>query len=772
MSEIEKRELIEQQRKILEAGAQRADKRTGSFSFLTWSFFIAPLIVGEESSAATLKFAPAGEEDAKAAQANAAPQATNDDSPASDLSKASAEDQISRQLTASLEARAAQLDPAALLTPLSQEDAPKAGIAATASGGWDGGSDDSDTNSHGSQFSIDHSPVNWLTADSHLGGDLLPGWSMLDSVQPDVPGDLLGTSITGPGFATLLGGVNYLSNDLVAPIAPVQSTAQPTLATVTDSVGALTSDVAGTIAMLETTAQPTLATTVDTVGTLASDVAGTIATLETTAQPTLATVADAVGAVTNDMAGSIATLETITQPVLTTVCDTVGTIASDVAGTITTLPMLGAVSDTVGTLASDVVGSIATLETTEQPILATVADTVGTLTNDVVGAIAPPEAAASTLLAAGTDAALPAAADVLSLDVPVIVDVADQAHINQLVSEVQSSVPAADPHVPAPPGAIVDGVDATLAPAPGSDADPTSPPVADASQLAANHIGSSVLVSGAVNPLLPDLDDSSQAAAPETTTGVTNHAVASAAPVIDTADPLLAAMTSQPTTSSQTAASDSPGTHAPEISASPADVAETAPVTGAGLTSDVGQPGNTVADPLPNAAAIDIIEPAVDSAGISLSNPSTNLSQPNMEDTGFGQAGPADTLLALATGTDAPMQVPVFATAAPDNAAADVSNATTSADTTAITGDVIALNDAPSPSANSLFSGTQYTDYGVTLTSDIVVPQQPIVAPTDTATAQDTSVPVAGDVQQHAPSPTDIDTTPSIDHLGLRDAIL
>jgi len=53
MNEIEKRELIEQRRKIFEAGTQRADKRTGSFSFLTWPFFIAPLIAGEEFLAAT-----------------------------------------------------------------------------------------------------------------------------------------------------------------------------------------------------------------------------------------------------------------------------------------------------------------------------------------------------------------------------------------------------------------------------------------------------------------------------------------------------------------------------------------------------------------------------------------------------------------------------------------------------------------------------------------------------------------------------------------------
>ena len=106
--EVEKRELFEQQRKIFEAGAQRADKRTGSFSFLTWPFFIAPLIASEEFLAATFKSAAAEEEDAKATQAGAAPQAANDDPPARDPSKTSAEDETAKGPAASSEAHAAQ----------------------------------------------------------------------------------------------------------------------------------------------------------------------------------------------------------------------------------------------------------------------------------------------------------------------------------------------------------------------------------------------------------------------------------------------------------------------------------------------------------------------------------------------------------------------------------------------------------------------------------------------------------------------------------------
>ena len=82
--EVEKRELIEQERKIFEAGVQRVDKRSGSFSFLTWSFFIAPLIACEEFLAAPFKSAAAEEEDAKAARAGATPLAANDDPPAGD----------------------------------------------------------------------------------------------------------------------------------------------------------------------------------------------------------------------------------------------------------------------------------------------------------------------------------------------------------------------------------------------------------------------------------------------------------------------------------------------------------------------------------------------------------------------------------------------------------------------------------------------------------------------------------------------------------------
>ncbi|HMC67645.1 MAG TPA: hypothetical protein VKJ07_00690, partial [Mycobacteriales bacterium] len=69
-------------------------------------------------------------------------------------------------------------------------------------------------------------------------------------------------------------------------------------------------------------------------------------------------------------------------------------------------------------------------------------------------------------------------------------------------------------------------------------------------------------------------------------------------------------------------------------------------------------------------------------------------------------------------------------------------------DPTATAGDVIALKDAPPPPANALFTGTHYTDYGVTLSSDIAVPPQHAVSPADAASAHDASVSVVADVQK------------------------
>src|SRR5437660_9966628 len=170
MNEVENRELFEQERKIFEAGLQRADKRSGSFSFLTWPFFIAPLIACEGFLAATFKSAAAEEEDAKAAQAGAAPQAAKDDPPASDPTKTSAEDETAKEPAASSEPHAAQLDPTGLLEQ--PGGAPNASTArsapvAAASGGGGGcgaGGGDAAASDHLAPTEIRGSSRNGLSA--------------------------------------------------------------------------------------------------------------------------------------------------------------------------------------------------------------------------------------------------------------------------------------------------------------------------------------------------------------------------------------------------------------------------------------------------------------------------------------------------------------------------------------------------------------------------------------------------------------------------------
>src|ERR1700681_78629 len=347
MNDVEKRELFEQQQKIFEAGVQRADKRAGSFSFLTWPFFIAPLIACEEFLAAMFKSAAAEEEGAKTAQAGAGPQAANDHPPTSDLSKTSAEDETAKGPAASSEAHAAQLDPTGLLAQ-PHEDAPKpstarneavADASAGGGGGGGGGGDDADSRHHDAHTSIDDSSVNSLSADSHLGSSPFPGGSTLESVQSIVLGDSFSPAIIGS--APLLGTVGSPSNDVVGTIAPVEAAAQPPLTTVTGSVGTMTHDVVGTIAPVEAAAQPVLTTVSDTVGTPTHDVVSTIAPVEAAVQPALTTVSDTVGTLPNDVAGAIAPVEAAVQQVLTTATDTVSTLPNDGAGAIAPVQAAG-----------------------------------------------------------------------------------------------------------------------------------------------------------------------------------------------------------------------------------------------------------------------------------------------------------------------------------------------------------------------------------------------------------------------------------------------
>jgi hypothetical protein len=201
-------------------------------------------------------------------------------------------------------------------------------------------------------------------------------------------------------------------------------------------------------------------------------------------------------------------------------------------------------------------------------------------------------------------------------------------------------------------------------------------------------------------------------------------------------------------------------------------------------TSDVSHPvdtGNVANATLPSAApVVDTTAPALTTTAATVSHTTSDVSHPvdtgngasathpsAAPDTSAGQApGPADTLLALATATHAPIELPGSATAAPANVATDASNAASAVHPTAIAGDVIALNDAPPPPANALFNGTQYTHYGVALSSDIGVPPSHAGSPVDIASTHDTAAPAIADAQKHsAPAPDIADATHPIDHL-------
>jgi hypothetical protein len=543
MNEIEKRELIEQQRKILEAGTQRVEKRTGFFSFLTWPFFIAPLIASQEFLTATLKSGAAEQEDAKTALAGLVPHAANGDLPASDPSKMKAENEAVREPSTSSQAHTAQFDPAGLFGQ--SDDVPKLSVAqsevAANGGGRDAGDDDVDFRNHDTHTQIEDSSINSLSADFHFGSGQLPGGSTLESLQSNGLADWLGPSVIG---SAPLGNVGSLSSTVIGTIAPSEAAVQPALATASDAVNTLTHDAVGTIAPVEAAVQPVVATVTDSVSTLSHDAVGTMAPVEAAVQPVLATA-----------------------------------------------------TDSVSTLSHDAVSTIAPVEAAVQPVVATVADSVSTLTHDAVGTTAPVEAA--------------------------------------------------------------------------------------------------------VQPMLANAIDS--------------------------------------------------------VSAPIHDVSHTADT------------GNIAGDTLANSApAVDITEPVFAGVAQSHSTAATDSLQPVVADASTGYAaGPADALLALATATDAPSELPASATAAPANVVTGASNAAAVVHPSAIAGDVIALNDAPTPPAHALFNGSQYTDYGVTLSSDIAVPSQPTAPPADPASAHDTLVPVVADAQKQAPPPPDIvDTTHSIDHLG------
>jgi hypothetical protein len=175
-------------------------------------------------------------------------------------------------------------------------------------------------------------------------------------------------------------------------------------------------------------------------------------------------------------------------------------------------------------------------------------------------------------------------------------------------------------------------------------------------------------------------------------------------------------------------------------------VTTTAAAANNAISDESHPPTGTVASDVPVNAAPDVqtTEP-VTTAVAAADNAANDVSHP------------ADTLLALATATDAPIQVPESATAAPANTEASIHPAD-------VAGDVIDLNDAPPPPANTLFTGTQYTQYGVTLSSNAGTATQD-ASSVDATSVQHTSAPAVADVQQHAPPPPEIaDPTHTTDH--------
>jgi hypothetical protein len=361
MSKTEKRELIEQQRKIFEAEAQRVDRRTGSFSFLTWSFFLAPLIAVEAFLSSTFGSAAGEEEDAKAVQAGATSHVMNNDPATIDLFNAKAVDETTKEAATPLQAHANQAGGAELLAgPLEEAAKPNSeAAAATRSGGRD-----DDSQHQGAHDLIHGSSVNAL-ADSQLPASSTPA-----SAQANA---LAGTP----------------SHDVAAAAAPVEAVVPPVLATATDTAGTMSHEVAAAAAPVEAVVQPVLATATDTVGTLSHDVAAAAPPVEAVMQPMLATATDTVGTLSHDVAAAAAPVEAVVQPVLATATDTVGTLNHDVAAAAAPAeavvqPVLATATDTMGTLSHDVAAAAAPAEAVVQPVLATATATVGTLSHDAM----------------------------------------------------------------------------------------------------------------------------------------------------------------------------------------------------------------------------------------------------------------------------------------------------------------------------------------------------------------------------------------------------
>jgi hypothetical protein len=197
------------------------------------------------------------------------------------------------------------------------------------------------------------------------------------------------------------------------------------------------------------------------------------------------------------------------------------------------------------------------------------------------------------------------------------------------------------------------------------------------------------------------------------------------------------------------------------------DVTTAAPFEGATqpFLSTVGNTADTLAQDVTTAAPLEAATQPVDTVtrDAYVATPdfgaSESLSTMFSGESLVDVSHEAETLMALASATEAPVQEPSIMAAAADTALPILP--------IDVAGDVIALNDAPTPPANALFAGTQYTQYGITLSSDDAASAQHALSPATAASAQHFSAPALADVQQHAPLPPDIvDPNHSTDHIA------
>jgi hypothetical protein len=216
------------------------------------------------------------------------------------------------------------------------------------------------------------------------------------------------------------------------------------------------------------------------------------------------------------------------------------------------------------------------------------------------------------------------------------------------------------------------------------------------------------------------------------TVGTLNHDVAAAAaPAEAVVQPVLATAT------------DTVGTLSHDVAAAAAPAEAVVQPVLATATATVGTLSHDA-----------MTEPLTSTAAIS-NDLTSDVSHP--DSTGASDVShPADTLLALATATDAPIQLPVSPPTASAQPVPDIQPT--------VAADVIALQNAPPPPANALFNGNEYTQYGVTLSSDVAPSPQGASSSADAASAQHTSVSAVADVQHAPPPPDTVDPAHITDH--------